>query len=104
MRKEARPVGPGLERPVLVRRQAGGGEVAGPAVRIDGGDGAAVRAGERAGGVDPLLEHGVEVEARADAQDRRAERGRMPASVLPPCRFVAFGQGAVLLRNGPHRL
>ena len=42
--------------------------------------------------------------ARADAQHRRAERGRMRARACLPCRFAAFRHGWVLSCRQPHRL
>ena len=42
---------------------------------VDGGDGAVARAGERPGALDHFVQHRLKVEARADAQARRAERG-----------------------------
>ena len=43
---------------------------------------AVARAGERAGAFHDLVEHGIEVEARADAQARRAQRGDSRAQRL----------------------
>ena len=60
---------------MLVGREARGDEVLGDAGLVDGGDGAVARAGERPGAHDDLIQYGLEVEARADAQARRAERG-----------------------------
>ena len=71
--EELVPVRPLRHVPALVRRQAGGDELLDRAGLVDGRDHAVARAGQRAGAVDDLAQDGVEVEARADAQDRRAE-------------------------------
>ena len=60
---------------VLLGGEARGDEVLGGAGLVDGGDGAVARAGERPGALDDFVQHHLEVEARADAQARRAERG-----------------------------
>ena len=73
--EEARPVGPGCQLLVLLRREAGGDEVLHRACVVDGHDDAVAGAGERTGAVDDLLQHRSHVEARADAQDGRAECG-----------------------------
>ena len=73
--EEPRPVGPFFHVPVLLRGEARGDEVLGDTGLVDGGDGAVARAGERPGTLDHFVEHGLEVEARANAQARRAERG-----------------------------
>ena len=84
--EEPRPVGPFHDVPVLVRGEARGDEVLGGAGLVDGGDGAVARAGERPGALDDFVQHRLKVEARADAQARRAERGDAGAQ-----RFV-FGR------------
>ena len=61
---------------------ARGDEVLRRARLFDGGDGAEARAGQRPGAVDHLVEHGLKVQARADAQARRAERGDARAQRL----------------------
>ena len=61
--------------PVLVRGEARGDEILGGAGLVDGGNGAVARAGERPGALDDFVQHHLKVEARADAQARRAERG-----------------------------
>ena len=73
--EEPRPVGPFHDVPVLVRGEARGDEVLGGAGLVDGGNGAVARAGERPGALDDFVQHHLKVEARADAQARRAERG-----------------------------
>ena len=73
--EEPRPVGPFHDVPVLVGGEARGDEVLGGAGLVDGGDGAVARAGERPGALDNFVQHHLKVEARADAQARRAERG-----------------------------
>ena len=73
VREQLVPVRPVRHVPALVRRQAGGDELLDRAAFVDGRDHAVAGAGQRAGAVDDLVQDGVEVEARADAQDRRAE-------------------------------
>ena len=73
--EQPRPVGPLLHPPVLLVGEPGGDEVPGQPRLVDGGDGAVARVGERAGALDDLLEHRVEVEAGADAQAGRAQGG-----------------------------
>ena len=53
--------------------RAGPYEINGLSRLVDGGDGAVARAGERAGAFGDLLQDGIEVEARADAQACRAQ-------------------------------
>ncbi len=69
------PVGPLGELAVLVRVKAGGDELAHLARLVDGDDEAVARAGELAGAVGGLLQHGGELKAGAKAQHRRAQRG-----------------------------
>ena len=88
--EQPRPVGPLLHPPVLLVGEPGGDEVPGLARLVDGGDGAVARAGERAGALDDLLQHRVEVEARADAQAGRAQGGDALAQ-----RFVLAGEVVV---------
>ena len=71
--EELVPVRPLRHVPALVRRQAGGDELLDRAGVVDCRDHPVAGAGQRAGAVDDLAQDGVEVEARADAQDRRAE-------------------------------
>ena len=66
--EEPRPVGPGRELLVLVGREAGGDEVLDLPRFVDGRDHAVAGAGQRAGTVDDLLQNGMDIEARADAQ------------------------------------
>ena len=69
-----------------------------PAFGEGGGDDEAVaHAGECAGAVGGLLEHGGEVEARAKPQHRRAQRGDALAQSLD----LAFERVAGLHLNGP---
>ena len=97
MPEQPQLIGPCFHRPLLVGREAGGDEVAGLPVPVDGGDDAVVGAGQRAGAVDDLAEHGVEVEAAADAQDGRRQGGVAFGRVADsPYRFVLFSQGSVL--------
>ena len=73
--EELRPVGPLLGLAVLVLAQSRRHEGIGRPRLVDGGDAAAARFGQRAGAIDHLAQHGLEVEARADAQQRLALRG-----------------------------
>ena len=73
--EQPRPVGPFQQLAVLLRGEARSDEVLGDAGIVDGGDGTVAGAGERAGALDNLVQHGLKVEARVDAQARRAERG-----------------------------
>ena len=75
LRKQAGSVRPLGELPVLLRREARREEVLDLSGPVDCGDEAVARAGQRAGAVDRLLQDGGDLEARTDAQDRRAERG-----------------------------
>ena len=68
-----------------------------PAVGVDGGDHGVAGAGQRAGGLGDLAQHGVDVEARADAQDGRRERGDPFAQRLDlPPRFAVPAQWVLL--------
>ena len=80
--EQPRALGPFRDGPVLLLGEARGDEVPRRARLVDGGDGAEAGAGERAGAVDHLVEHGLQVQARADAQARRAERGDARAQRL----------------------
>ena len=71
--EQAHRVGPGRHLPRLLGGEAGGDVALRQARLVDGGDDAQARPGERAGAVDHLAQHGVEVEARADAEHRRAQ-------------------------------
>ena len=75
MREQLRSVRPLDELAVLGLGETGGDEVAHRARLVDGGDDAVARGGQGPGGVDGLLQHGGEVEARAGAQDGRVQRG-----------------------------
>ena len=54
--EQPRPVGPGCEQQVLVRREAGGDEVLHLSRGVDGGDDAIAGAGQRAGTFDDLVQ------------------------------------------------
>ena len=84
--EERVPVRPLPDVPALFRREAGGDELQDRAAFVDGRDHPVACAGQRAGAVDDLVQDGVEVEAGADAQDRRAKRRDALAQscVLPP--------------------
>ena len=71
--EEARSAGPLLQPAKLFGRKAGGQEVVEPPVLVHGGDGAVAGGGERARGLDHLVEDRFHIEARADAQDGRVE-------------------------------
>ena len=94
-------VGPFEQAAAHLVGDARGDEVLGRAGLVDGGDRGVARIGERAGAVDDLLEHGREVEARADAQAGLAKRGEAGAQrfVLAPERGRPAGPG----RPGPRR-
>ena len=71
--EESPPVGPLHHLPVLFGRKAGCDEVLDLSLLIDRRDHAQASAGERAGTLDDLLQHGGQVQALADAQDGRAQ-------------------------------
>ena len=77
------PVGPSLDLAVLLLGHARGDEVLWLARLGDGDDASVLRAVERAGAVDGLAQHGLEVEARADAQQRLAQGGQACAVGRP---------------------
>ena len=83
--EELRPVGPFHHGPVFFVGEARGDEVLGLAGLVDGGDGPVARAGQRPGALHDLVEHGLKIEARADAQERRGPgRARAPPAVSCP--------------------
>ena len=94
MLEKPRPVGPFDEAAVLSLGDARGDEVLGGAGLVDGGDGAVARTGQRAGALDDLAQHGLEVEARADAQQRRGE------VAIAPVRSRVAGGPVVALAHG----
>ena len=101
MHEQLRPVRPFDELAQLVGGEARGEELAHLAPLVDGGDDAVARGGQCAGAVDRLLEHGGDVEARADAQDCRAERRDPLAQRLDVApRFGGFVQALLLPRTG----
>ena len=83
--EEPPPIGPLHHLPTLLRRKTGGDEVLDLSPLVDGGDHTAAGAGEGAGAFHDLLQDGIDVQACADAQDRRDQ----------PC--VAVPQRLVLL-------
>ena len=98
MPEKARRLRPGRELLLLLRRQAGHDELLRPAGFVDGGNEAVARVGQRAGALDHLAQHGLDVKARADAQDGRAEAGDTRTQRLDVrVGLVAFGQVPVLL-------
>ena len=100
MAEQPEPVRPGLHRPVLLLREARGDEVAGLSRPVRRRDHAVGGAGQRAGARHHLVQHLVEVEARADAQDRRRERRVAPARPVLPWGAVV-PRGVVALAHGP---
>ena len=74
--EEPRPLRPTHQFPALVGREAGGDEVFGLSCLVDRHDRPEAGAGQDAGAVDDLLEDGIEVKARADAQDGGAQSGK----------------------------
>ena len=79
MFEEPEPVGPRSQRSVFLWRESGGDEVEGTVRNGRDVDGAVGDAGERADAIAGLAQHGVEVQARADAQNRR-DHGRIATS------------------------
>lgn len=71
MLEEPEPVGPRGQRTVSLRREAGGDEIGEVIWNGRGVDGAVAGAGGRAGALDGLAQHGVDVQTRADTRDRR---------------------------------
>ena len=67
--EQAGVVGPGDELALFLRFEAREHEIPGRARLVDGGNDAPAGAGERAGAVHYLTQHGVEVETGVDAQD-----------------------------------
>ena len=96
MLEEPLPVRPTAQLPILLAGEAGGDEILELPRPVDGSDGAAARAGERASAIDDLLQDGGHVEARADSQDRRTQRG----DTLPQ----RFCLGIGWVRSGHRRL
>ena len=92
MREQAHRVGPGRHLPRLLGGEARDDVPLRHARLVDGGDDAVARAGERAGALHHLAQHGVEVEARADAQHRRAQ-ARDGRARRPGVRVAAVGFG-----------
>ena len=82
--EEPQPVGPLRQLPVLVERDAGADELLRTTRLVDGRDHAVAGAGQSPGAVDHLLQDGVEVEARIDALDGRAQRGDALLQRLDP--------------------
>lgn len=90
------------QRSAFLRREAGGDEVEGAVWNGRGVDGDVADAGERAGAIDGLARNGVEVEAHADAQDRRDHGGIAATRVSGlPHRFVEIVQRSIFLRWTP---
>ena len=99
--EEPRPVGPVGQLLVLGGSEAGADEVLGLPRVVDGRDHAVAGAGQRAGAVDDLLQDGVDVEARADAQDRRAQPGdALPQRLVLSPQFVGTLQWTPLAGPG----
>ena len=82
--EQAAAVRPCEELLLFFRREAGEDGLPGGCARlVDGGDDPVAGAGEHAGAVDHLGEHGIEVERAADTQDSRAQN------------YSEFARGAV---------
>ena len=92
-------VGPGEEILLFLGGEAREDEVLGRTGLVDGDDNAAAGAGQPAGALDHLGEHGVEVERGADAQDGGGERGDALAQRFfgrpPPAAGLRQGSSAV---------
>ena len=73
--EQPRPVGPVDHLLLLGRGEAGGDELLDVPCVVNSRDNPVTGAGEGAGAVDDLLQNGVEVEARTDAQDGGAQPG-----------------------------
>ena len=84
VREHLLAVRPGVHLAQLLRGEAGGDEVGGAPLVADGRDHAVAGRGQDAGAVDGLLQDRVEVEAGADAQDSRAQRGHAVLQNLVP--------------------
>ena len=96
-----RPKRPAL-RGLCLRREAGADEVQRALRNGRGGDGAAAGAGVHAGAFDNLGEQGGEIEASADAQDRRDQGGIAVAPAFGlRCRLVEVLQRSFLPRPKP---
>ena len=95
--EERHSFGPLLEPAVLVLGQAGGHEVLRRSSLIDGDHGGEACASERPGAVDHLAQDGFQVEARADAKQRLAERrqARLVGRRVCGRRVVWAGHGLV---------
>ena len=78
MLEQPRPVGPRGHAPVLLVGDPEADEVERRSGLVDGRDDAEARAGERAGALDDLAQHGGEVEALVDAQDCGAQARDAP--------------------------
>ena len=84
--------------PVLLFLQAGGEEVLGLPRLVDGHDGGVAGAGQLAGALHDFAQDGLEVEARADAQARRAQSGHaLPQQRVLSPKVVGTGQVSPLI-------
>ena len=89
--EDVHAVRPRRDLPFLLGREAGEDGIFQLPGGVDGGDDAVAGSSQGAGGLGGLAQHGVDVEARADAQDGRGERGIAFAQGLD----LAFGSGGV---------
>ena len=80
--EQPRPVGPGCELQVLVRREAGGDEVLQLPRGVDGSDDAIAGAGQRAGTFDDLVQDGATLRLALVRSDGGAESGDPLAQCL----------------------
>ena len=83
---------------MLLVGETRGDEVLGLAGLVDGGDGPVARAGQRPGALHDLVEHGLKIEARADAQQRRGQAGlALLRRLLPASGLILTRQSSILL-------
>ena len=95
MREQLQGVRPGEQLALLPVRVAREEELAGRPRLVDGGDDAALRAGQAARLFHHLAHHGVDVEACGDPEDRLGQPGRPVARTraLRRLRRVGFAHG-----------
>ena len=99
--EQSRAVRPGREPRRRIGREPRGDEVPNLAPFVNGGDDAVAGAGQRAGAVDDLAQHGADVEARVDAQDGCGQaRGALLEGLGLRPGWFPFVQWIVLRRSG----
>ena len=98
MLEEPRPVGPFHHLPALLRGKAGDDEIPDPSALVERRHHADAGAGERTGALDGLFKDSGQIEALADAEDRRAQPGcgvaRGTVHGPTPMRVVQFSTPA----------